>query len=329
MAGSAEALRNRMGDWRRSPWTPVVVVGFVTSLAITILITLTPAGVRDRMQHDLTVRADRALYQAGVPEAQVRFTGRDATLYDIPTGQDLVAVDALRQMYGVRGVRVYRAEAEPVDGIPGPFGVTVQGEEVDLRGSVVDQATADRVLEAAGKQASGRKILDNLSVGTADGGGWPPMSAVDVVGAAVAPGVGVVLDGLTVTLTGAVPTELEKVAADQRVRVAAPGSVVRNELVMQQPGAVVAPGAVQQQVDAAIAVRSVAFEVHTATLTPAAGATVGQIAELLKTAPQTRLELAGTGDRTLTIRDLLVEAGIPTERIEQAPGGDPVRFTVR
>ncbi len=331
MSGTTRDRHPLSGSRRRSPWLYATGAAVLTSSVVAAVVTLTPIGVRDRIQHDLTERSEHALYAAGVPEAQVRFSGRDVTLYDIPTGQDVVAVRAVETVSGVRAVRIQRAEpvAATSNEVPGPFAVTADKDRATLTGSVVDQATKDLVLAAARQQAGGREVVDRMAVGEADGGGWSPVGAVGVLGAAVAPGVGVVLDGLDVTLTGAVPTDLDKATAEQRVRAAAPGANVHNELTVQRPGIPVAPADLQRAIDAAAAARPVTFEPHTATLTPAAHDTVVQIAELAKAAPQLRIELAGTEDRTGMVRDVLGQAGLPVERVVLVPGDDTVRFAAR
>ncbi|MBE8521642.1 OmpA family protein [Amycolatopsis sp. H6(2020)] len=78
---------------------------------VAVLVTALLAGVATwtqsgRLEHDLTARAQSALFQAGLPTGDVRFDGRDATLSGFPPGQALRALEIVQNVDGVRAAKV-------------------------------------------------------------------------------------------------------------------------------------------------------------------------------------------------------------------------------
>ena len=91
---------------------------------LAVLVTALLAGVATwaqagRIQRDLVASAQSALEAAGLPQGNVSFDGRDATLSGFPPGQALRALEIVQGVDGVRAAKV-DGDVTPVAPSPSP-----------------------------------------------------------------------------------------------------------------------------------------------------------------------------------------------------------------
>ncbi|MBC6446424.1 channel-forming protein ArfA/OmpATb [Actinokineospora xionganensis] len=329
------------------PW----LLGLVLIPALlALLATVTPFGKRDEVESDLALKSQNALAAAGISGADVRMDGVVANVSGVPAGQIDAARGAVESVDGVWSASVAggpagdtagtdstgpnassapASSANPVPPAPGvPMKADLKDGSVVLSGAVPDEAARAALVASATQAAGGRPVVDQLTVTP---GATLPLPAAEL-GKAVgilgtAPGDrGVSWDGDTVTLSGSVPTEQDKAAAEQAATAMAGGAKIDNKLTVAAPP--VDKAAVQQQINALIAAQPITFQPNSATLTPAGENTVQQIAPLLK---GVSIEVGGhiadapgndsvdgqqlSDQRAATVQSRLAQLGVAADRI--------------
>jgi len=279
-------------------WLPLLIAAIVVPLVVAAIAVATR---RDHVQDNLSGRAQAALAAAGFPSAQVSFNGRDATIKGVP----LASADAA--VLHVRGVRVAAtgtaeasesaAPATPAGppssaaGASTPLRIAESGNQLTLTGTVPDQATEQAIVRAATASAGGRRVVDQLTVAAAASLSVAP-AVVSRLVAALGPGGdrGLSYDGRTVTLTGTVPDEATKAAAEKRVRAAVPSATIDNRLSVSAPPA---KTRLQTGVNAQLKAHPVTFQPDSANLTSQGIATVRIVASLLRNTAGLHIEVDG------------------------------------
>jgi outer membrane protein OmpA-like peptidoglycan-associated protein len=97
---------------------------WILMVPLAVLVTALLAGVATwaqagRIQRDLVASAQSALDAAGIPQGNVSFDGRDATLSGFPPGQALRALEIVQGVDGVRAAKV-DGDVTPVAPSPSP-----------------------------------------------------------------------------------------------------------------------------------------------------------------------------------------------------------------
>ncbi|WP_199431412.1 OmpA family protein [Qaidamihabitans albus] len=87
----------------------LIPLALVVTGALALAATWSTAG---RIESDLAARARAALGEAGLPAAGVTFDGRDARIGDVPPEQAQRALDAVRELDGVRTAELAEPAAE-------------------------------------------------------------------------------------------------------------------------------------------------------------------------------------------------------------------------
>ncbi|MEN3357208.1 MAG: OmpA-OmpF porin, family [Mycobacteriales bacterium] len=117
---------------------------------LAVLVVLVGAALWEapRIEHGLTVHAERALADRGISGVQVRFDGRDAVLSG-PGVTDL-AVAVVADQAGVRRVRVDRSGQRPVASLgPAPSTALPSGSDAGT-GKLPASQVAQRIVELLG-----------------------------------------------------------------------------------------------------------------------------------------------------------------------------------
>ncbi|MGH3713595.1 MAG: OmpA family protein [Micromonosporaceae bacterium] len=334
---------------RHEVWTPrkrllpwLLGLLLVPALIALLVLWLSAQGIED----DLTTRSNAALSEAGLPDVDVAFDGRDATLSGVPEGQQDQALEVVKGVEGVRVAKVSGAGGggdEPYPTTPaeaGTIDLSLEGESLVLSGTVPDEATKEAMLADAKANAGGREVVDKLTV---EEGATLPGDAANVgkLAAALAPGtpgdrsVSWGADG--VSLTGAVPDQAthDKVVADAEK--AAPGATIDDQLTVDESiGA--STEDVQAEINAYLKGHPITFEPDSPALTPQGKKTVDHVAGLLKQAPDATILIEGhaaripgadrgfyqklSGQRADTVKRALVGHGIAAENITTKGYGD-------
>lgn len=226
-----------------------------------------------------------------------------------------------------------------------------------LTGEVGSEAERGAVVGAARAAAGSATVVDGLTVapGATLPGGLDPAAVgraagvlTGVAGEDLALTVGTGADGGPVlTLTGAVAAAADAETARAALREAVPGGAVDDRLVVGgapvpvPPDADLGPAgraALQAEIDALVAAAPITFRPDSPALTPAGARTVQRIVALVAAAPGARLQVDGfvaTGPgrgqltaqelsdlRARTVRDALVDGGVPAGRVSTAGRGE-------
>jgi outer membrane protein OmpA-like peptidoglycan-associated protein len=102
--------------------------GWLLLIPIAVLVTALLAGVvtwaqSGKIQQNLTSEAQAALTAAGLPQGQITFDGRDATLSGFPPDKALRALDVVQHVDGVRAAQI-SGDVTPVAPNPSPSATT-------------------------------------------------------------------------------------------------------------------------------------------------------------------------------------------------------------
>lgn len=321
---------------RRIPWLPLLLAAILVPLLLTALATLSGIGQRNRIQDDLAERSAQALTDAGIA-GQVSLSGRDVTISGVPSGRRQTAEDVVS---GVHGVRIAEVEggSDVGDGgaqpeAPSSFGISLSDDVIALTGEIPDQATETALLDAARAKANGREVVDNLTIREGVVPGLDPAGVgvlIDSPGLS-AEGIDVTFDGTAVTLAGAVATDADKAAIGQLAQDLAPNATVDNQLLVTRPGSpAFDKAALQQQINTLIAAQGITFRPDSADLTAQGAGTVERVAEVLRAAPEVKIEVDGhvaqtsgvnaaaqglSELRAVAVRDRLAELGVIPDRM--------------
>lgn len=341
----------------RPSWLPLAAAAIVVP---TVLAGLTLLWPRPQIEGELSRTAGEALTAAGFTDAGLVVDGRDVTISGVPDGDRTRAIDTVQAATGVRVARFPDAGSGSGGGGTGagtgagavqaqPFGIARRGDDLVLTGIVGSEQERSTLVAAATAQAGGRAVIDELAVTP----GAPLPAGVDAasVGAAAA-AVAAGGDDLAVSiseagalLTGTVPDEAARTAAETSFATALPGTAVDNRLTIDPSAGTGAttPGAaagelddaakqeLQGRIDQLVAGAPITFGPDSPQLTAQGMATVARVLELLGPAAGARLQVDGfvaTGpgngrltaqqlsdQRASTVRDALVTGGVPADRI--------------
>jgi outer membrane protein OmpA-like peptidoglycan-associated protein len=249
---------------------------------------------------------------------------------------------------------------DPGDGpdlAAGDLRADLRDGDLVLTGEVGSEAERGAVVGAARAKAGSATVVDGLTVapGATLPGGLDPAAVGRAAG--VLTGVAGVDLALTVatgpdggpvlTLTGAVAAAPDAEAARTALREAVPGGAVDDRLVVGDAPVPVPPdadldpagrAALQSEIDALVAAAPITFRPDSPALTPAGARTVERIVALVAAAPGARLQVDGfvaTGPgrgqltaqelsdlRARTVRDALVDGGVPAGRVSTAGRGE-------
>ena len=150
--------------YRRLPWLPLLVALLIVPVAVTALAGFVGnSGVED----DLRQRTDVALASAGLPDVQVDFDGRDATISNVASDRAQTAKDTVLGVDGVRVAEVDGVLAPEPAATGKPFEVRIVGDKIVLTGDVRDENARNAVLDAARAAAGGAPVVDELTFNSA------------------------------------------------------------------------------------------------------------------------------------------------------------------
>lgn len=160
--------------------TPKTWVAWLAALVLAplLLAALGLAWPRPGLESDLTDRSDVALRSAGVTGASVSFDGRDATLADVPAGQELLALDAVR---GVDGVRVARMASSGSSSDSSATSASSPSSAASSSPSATSSASASAPSSAAASSVPASASSPASSVPASSGSAVPPAPSVDKV----------------------------------------------------------------------------------------------------------------------------------------------------
>ncbi len=223
-----------VGGW----WWPALLL---VPLLLAGLAALTTHG---SVESDLAARSTDALKKAGLG-GSVAFSGRDGTL----TGGDAAAKALVEKVSGVRvvdaaagGVGAVTATPSATGGAGGaaaPFGLatSADGKTLTVTATVPDDAAKTALLDAVRAANPGVTVEDKVTVSA--GVGALPAAGLAALSSALKglPGVNVAGTGSTITLTGAVPSEMVKSAAGQAAAALNPTATIDNQLTVSAPSA--------------------------------------------------------------------------------------------
>lgn len=226
-----------------------------------------------------------------------------------------------------------------------PLGIARTAAGVVLTGVVGSEDVRADLFRAATAKAGGGSVVDQLTV--TPGATLPPGVDATSVGAAAAV-VGAATGDMAVSmtpdkvvLTGTAANDAAKAAAEQAVQAAVLGTPVDNQLTVTAPAApataptgdldAAAKEQLQARITALLAAAPITFGPDSPQLTAQGMASVAKVVEALKPAAGARVQVdgyvaAGPGNgqltaqqlsdsRAATVRDALVAAGIPADRI--------------
>ena len=157
----------------RRAWLPLLLAAIAVPLIVAAIAVATRRG---HIQGDLSTRARTALAAAGIPNAQVSFNGRDATIRGVPATSADAARKAVLHLRGVRVATVATSEhpapaapsatvgSSPPVAAPGPLRIAESGDQITLSGTVPDQATGAALVRAATQSAPGQHVVDQLTI---------------------------------------------------------------------------------------------------------------------------------------------------------------------
>ncbi|MGL5867395.1 MAG: OmpA family protein [Dermatophilaceae bacterium] len=307
---------------------------------------------KSRIDGGLAADAETTLSRAGIGGVNAASDWGRVTLRGPAASSDaaLAAADDMDHRSAVRDVRYVatdsRAGSAPesvVDDVDVDIAVAAAGvtPRVRLTGTVPTAADRTSLVQAAGAAYGTDQVDDQLTVRRATGSGTPVVSRLAGLVSTLEPDVSTAafsLDqsGLSVTGSGTTPEAAGR--ANSAVAAAA-----RNDPPLEVSGTVTAPAAptppdaasVQRDIDAAVRAQSIVFATSSNQLTPAAVRTVDRVAAILKTAPTTRVAIAGFTDnrgsqagnlalstrRAEAVRVALVQRGIAAGRLTAAGRG--------
>jgi OOP family OmpA-OmpF porin len=325
-------------------WLPWLLGAILVPLALAWL-WLYPFGGKDRVQDQLGDKANSALAMAGVVGAGIKWDGTDATLCGITEGNEDAARQAVQGVSGVGAVRVAPAGdpvCGPVGGGTTPTNLSFgeNGGRLVLNGNVPSEEAWTELVTAATASAGGMMVVDQLTIQPGTELAATPTELGNLAGTiATQPGnVNASWDGNTLTLTGAVPTEADKAAAEQAAATAVPVATIDNQLTVDpnSAGASGGGGQLQQQINALVQGAPVTFEPDTANLTEQAGQTLQKVAPLIAAVQGVRLLIEGhvaavssptdglnlSQERAEAVKQRLAELGVPVDSITVEGRGD-------
>jgi len=231
--GETRIRRTTTTDYEgRAAWLPWLVALLLVPPLLAALGLLWP---RPGVERDLTARSAAALAAGGFASAAVSFDGRDAAVTGVPAGAEQRALDVVSRVDGVRVARIGTGAAVRTETVD----VTLAGNQVVLQGKVPDEATKRAVLDAAEAEAGGRQVVDQLTVQSGSVLPGDVARIGDLVGALGGGGGerSISWGSNGVTLSGSVPSEGARAAAEAAVRGALGSDVpVDNRLMVTAGG---------------------------------------------------------------------------------------------
>jgi outer membrane protein OmpA-like peptidoglycan-associated protein len=141
---------------------------WILMLPVAVLITALLAGVATwaqagRIQRDLVASAQNALEAAGLPNGNVSFDGRDATLSGFPPGQALRALEVVQGVDGVRAAKV-DGDVTPVAPSPSPSPTPAPSPSTSPTPPPTTSTTAPPPTDKAGVQAELDRLLTEAPI---------------------------------------------------------------------------------------------------------------------------------------------------------------------
>ncbi|GAA0600704.1 OmpA family protein [Kribbella sandramycini] len=324
-----------------------LVIWLLAALAVPVLLVavLVPATAGST-EDQLRAQTEAALRASGV-NATVTMDGRDASVF---VSTDVDEAHLREIVAGVDGVRVVSIErgltGQGTGRTPSPQPETAGGFEIGRTATairvqaVVRSELAKESLRAEVERLLGpdREYDERVTVDAAKGLEEP--GTLTALLAAMAIGTGdasVRYDGGTVTLSGEVPDQATKAMAARAAAKAVPGAVIADELIV--------PAAKPTQSEPCRTFKSrlaefgrqhrINFLSGTSIVNDASKQAVVRAAELLKTCPTARVEVAGHTDdlgspasslplseqRAAALKNQLVRLGVPADRLVAAGYG--------
>jgi outer membrane protein OmpA-like peptidoglycan-associated protein/osmotically-inducible protein OsmY len=311
----------------------VAVVGL--SLLLGIQLTVTKASVERRLDRGVT----EALARAGIRGADVVVDGRDVTIHGI-AGSTVVLASAVNSVAGVEGVRTMTNDLQLATGETaperGPSQVTAAIEEgrIRLTGAVPSKGDRTALREAAATAVGEDNVVDRIDVDSRAGKDGLKrfialVKAFDPAGECQAE----LADGV-ISLFGRVPRETSRnamVGAANKVKSDAAGIV--DQLAIDED--TLPPAAVELQRRLA-ALDEIEFSTFGFRLDGDDQEVVERAAGLLKGQARVRIRVEGhtdsygsaednlalSKDRAAEVREALIEAGVPAERVDAVGYGE-------
>jgi peptidoglycan-binding protein ArfA len=221
-----------------------------------------------------------------------------------------------------------------------PLSLVRNGNDITLSGDLPDAAARASLLDALkGAFGPGVNLIDKTDL--KGGVNTPDPSSLGAVFKAAAPisGFNFKLDGDTVTLTGAAPSDQVKAAFEDAVKAAWPNMKIANEIQVTAPGA--GGACANLAADAAGLLRTpVNFDTDSYTLSASDQQELTQVADRLKACPSANVAVSGYTDatgndainvplsnnRAKAVVDFLVSNGVPSDHITSRglSAADPV-----
>jgi peptidoglycan-binding protein ArfA len=221
-----------------------------------------------------------------------------------------------------------------------PLSLVRNGNDITLSGLLPDAAARASLLDALkGAFGPGVNLIDKTDLKL--GVNTPDPSSLSAVFKAAVPisGFNFRLDGDTVTLTGATPSDQVKAAVEDAVKAAWPNMKIANEIKVTAPG--VGGACANLAADVAALLRTpVNFDTDSYTLSASEQQELTQVADRLKACPNANVAVSGYTDdtgndainvplsnnRAKAVVDLLVSDGVPRDHITSRglSAADPV-----
>lgn len=315
--------------------TPAVVSVLGLALLMSVQLTINRSAIENR----LDARVTEALTRAGIQGADVTVNGRDVTMRGT-AGTTVVFASAMNAAGGVEGVRRTLNQITILGAVPqqprGPSQVTaaiVRGE-ITLSGTVPNRGDRERLREAAEDAVGEDNVEDRLSVD--DGASAEGLRRFIAMVRAFDPGgeCQAELAHGVISLFGRVPRETSRnamVGAANRVKNDAAGIV--DQLAIDQD--TLPPEAVELE-RRLNALPEIEFSAGSFRLDDDDEDVVAGAAELLAAHPSLRVRVEGhtdsygssesnlqlSQDRAAEVRDALVEAGVPADRVDAVGYGE-------
>ncbi|MFC3500147.1 OmpA family protein [Micromonospora krabiensis] len=291
---------------------PLVAL-IVAVLGLVLLATVQQFPNRHRMEADLTQRSQHALRSAGLSDVRVAFTGRDGTLTAATSADAERALGIVRDLEGVRAAE---AEVPPATATETPsVRWSVRDGRASITGTVPTEASRAALVDAA--TAIGVGIVENgLTVDArVTDAALPGLPAVLHALGGHIDGVRMELGGGTLTLTGAVGSEVDRNAVLTAARGTGATVVDRMEVPDVGPQLGRLP--------------RLTFATGTTSLTAESEATLRTVAKILTANPSVRLRIEGHTDstgsvasnfalsreRATAVRDFLAQRYVPVDRL--------------
>jgi peptidoglycan-binding protein ArfA len=221
-----------------------------------------------------------------------------------------------------------------------PLSLVRNGNDITLSGLLPDGAARAALLDALkGAFGPGVNLIDKTDL--KPGVNTPDPSSLGAVFKAAVPisGFNFRLDGDTVTLTGATPSDQVKAAVEDAVKAAWPNMKIANEIKVTAPG--VGGACANLAADVAALLRApVNFDTDSYTLSASEQQELTQVADRLKACPNANVAVSGYTDdtgndainvplsnnRAKAVVDFLVSDGVPRDHITSRglSAADPV-----